>query len=454
MKYLFADNQDQIDPCYNFDTDTHGDNRIIHVTDQFPHEYFGEWKQKAYDGVLVSYEVVMGEKKRYSDAQGQRFQTEGAPKFLRFKPHPIHSPLFGDCGAFSYAEKDLPPYSPEEIALFYHNCQFTHGISVDHIIFSFTENNEVQPTKEEQKRFDITIQNAQRFIDEVKKKKYNFIPVASIQGWNPKSMAKAAKQYLAMGYDYIAIGGLVPLKVPQIHAAVASVREAVPNCKIHLLGFTKQNHIHEFIKYNITTFDSTAPLIRAFKDRRNNYWSDNHNYTAIRIPQWGTNSKLKKRILAGQIDQQTAQENEKWSLKYIRAIAELETPPTDEELLIALEEILQYNAFLDNNFPKTIEDYQELCKNNTGINAWQLSWDPKRTEEYTQTLKERPWLKCPCRVCQEAGVETLIFRGSNRNKRRGFHNLWWFYQHLQKCLEEFKPTKKAIREKTLCLHHD
>ncbi len=447
MKYLFADNQDQIDPGYDFETDTYGENRQIHITDQFPHEYFSEWNQKAYDGMLVSYEVVLGEKKRYSDGQGLRFQTEGAPKFLRFKPHPIHAPLFGDCGAFSYADKDYPPYSPEEIALFYHTCKFTHGISVDHIIFSFSENNEVQPTKDELKRFDITIKNAQRFIDEVRKQGYKFTPVASIQAWNPKSMAKAAKIFTDMGYDYIAIGGLVPLKIKQIHAAVASVREAAPNCKLHLLGFTKQDHIHEFIKYNITTFDSTSPLIRAFKDRRNNYWTNTHNYTAVRIPQWGSNAKLKNRIAAGQICQKAAQDNEKWSLNHIRAIAELDTPPTDEELLIALEEILQYNAYLDNNFPKTVEAYNQLSKNNTGSNAWQLIWDIRRTEEYTKTLKDRPWLSCPCRVCQEAGVETLIFRGSNRNKRRGFHNLWWFYQHLQKCLNENKQSNKLTREK-------
>jgi hypothetical protein len=438
MKYLYADSQDQIDPSYNFEKDNHGDNRIIYITDQYAHEYFSEWGQKPYDGMLVSYETVFGEKKRYSDGQGLRFKTEGAAKYLRFNPHPIDAPLFGDCGAFSYADKEFPPYTPEEIALFYHSCGFTHGISVDHIIFSFSENNEVQPSKEDIRRFDITINNAQLFIDEVKRQNYKFTPVATIQAWNPESMAKAAKILLKMGYEYLAIGGLVPLKVQQIHAAVASVREAAPNCKLHLLGFTKENYIHEFIQYNITTFDSTSPLIRSFKDKRSNYWTDNFKYTAIRIPQWGQNTKLKKRIAAGQIDQKTAQDNEKWSLNQIRAIAGLNSSPSDEELLIALEEILQYNAYLDNNFPTTIEAYQQFSKNNIGGNAWQLSWNIRRTEDYKRTLKERPWLNCPCRVCQEAGVETLIFRGSNRNKRRGFHNLWWFYQHLQKCLSNKK----------------
>jgi hypothetical protein len=30
------------------------------------------------------------------------------------------------------------------------------------------------------------------------------------------------------------------------------------------------------------------------------------------------------------------------------------------------------------------------------------------------------------------GVEVIIFRASNRNKRRGFHNLGVYHKHLQK----------------------
>ena len=49
---------------------------------------------------------------------------------------------------------------------------------------------------------------------------------------------------------------------------------------------------------------------------------------------------------------------------------------------------------------------------------------------YLKTLGDRPWEGCRCRVCRDAGVEALIFRSSNRNKRRGIHNLHVFYAHL------------------------
>ncbi len=50
---------------------------------------------------------------------------------------------------------------------------------------------------------------------------------------------------------------------------------------------------------------------------------------------------------------------------------------------------------------------------------------------YARTLEERPWERCSCRVCREGGVEVLIFRSSNRNKRRGMHNLHVFHRHLR-----------------------
>ncbi len=50
---------------------------------------------------------------------------------------------------------------------------------------------------------------------------------------------------------------------------------------------------------------------------------------------------------------------------------------------------------------------------------------------YRHTLEARPWRQCGCPICQQIGLEVIIFRSSNRNKRRGIHNLSVFYQQLQ-----------------------
>jgi hypothetical protein len=47
---------------------------------------------------------------------------------------------------------------------------------------------------------------------------------------------------------------------------------------------------------------------------------------------------------------------------------------------------------------------------------------------YRRTLENKPWERCPCEICKSAGVEVVIFRGNNRNRRRGFHNTYVFHR--------------------------
>ena len=56
-------------------------------------------------------------------------------------------------------------------------------------------------------------------------------------------------------------------------------------------------------------------------------------------------------------------------------------------------------------------------------------------DRYQQTLKDRYWEKCTCEVCKNIGIEVVVFRNSNRNRRRGFHNLWQFMRELEQLLK-------------------
>jgi hypothetical protein len=50
---------------------------------------------------------------------------------------------------------------------------------------------------------------------------------------------------------------------------------------------------------------------------------------------------------------------------------------------------------------------------------------------YVATLRDMPWKRCDCAVCRSAGVDVVIFRGNNRNRRRGFHNVYVFSKLLR-----------------------
>ncbi|MDC1390748.1 tRNA-guanine transglycosylase DpdA [Gammaproteobacteria bacterium] len=427
MKFIYSDSLDYVDPSFDFLNDNHTENREPYWDDRFAHEIL---KDAPYDGLLVSRAMVGTSKTvgKYTQSQAMRFQRVGAREFLRFnnKKH-IDMPIFGDNGAFSYANEDVPPYGAIDTIEFYGDGRFTHGCSVDHIIFEFDEKSKGLNGGSEQskKRFEITLQLASEFLAGSKKLGKSFIPVGVIQGWSPDSMAYAARQLIKMGYRYLAIGGLVPLKATQIHIIVSRIEDEISrwsSTKLHLLGFAKLDNLHEFIKYKkIASFDSSSPLIRAFKDASRNYYSKNgvliEYYSALRIPQAIESNILKKLSKKGLYTQEELLRLERKALQHTR-----DYDSGEIDLEIALQSILDYTVPL-------------LSSDSSKKNLLLKKIETLRIN-YQKTLLAKPWTKCNCLICREVGIETVIFRGSNRNKRRGIHNLFVFHNHLKKLLRK------------------
>jgi hypothetical protein len=414
MKFIFADSMDFVDPAYDFLRDRNGEGRTPYWDDVYPHELLGV---APYDGVLVSRGIVGGSAiaGKYSEAQAMRFRRAGARAFLRLdSPELQHLPIFGDCGAFTYVKEEVPPYTPEDMLEFYADGDFTHGCSVDHIIFDFDLDAPASGgTGDARRRFDITLENADTFLKSSRSMPQSFTPLGVVQGWSPKSMGEAARRLCAMGYDYLALGGTVPLKSVQIKACLDAVRSAVPyDTRIHILGFAKADDIAGFREYRITSFDTTSPLLRAFKDARQNYYLKQPDgrlsyYTAIRVPQALENTKLIRLAKRGALNQEALVKLERQALDRLRRFDRDEARLED-----ALEAVLAYAA--PALLGATIEDLP-------GSN------DIEQLEErYRRTLEDRPWKACGCQICRELSIEVIIFRASNRNKRRGIHNLQVF----------------------------
>ncbi|MHB1056912.1 MAG: tRNA-guanine transglycosylase DpdA [Rhodanobacter sp.] len=419
MKFIYADAMDFVDPGFDFKNERNSERRIIQWDDEYPHEFLD---RAPYDGILVSRGVVgdVHRTGKYTLPQMMRFRREGARRFLRYSE--VNYPgslLFGDCGAFTYRDEKVPPYSPADTLDFYADGGFTHGCSVDHIIFDFDEGKGRAREEMPQQvldRYDLTLQLAAEFYAQSKRLK-NFTPLGVIQGWSAPSMAWAASQLVHMGYDYLAVGGLVPLKISQIHGALSAIRAAIPSrVRLHLLGFGKIENLAELDRYGVASFDTTSPLLRAFKDAVKNYFARDSEgalsyYTAIRVPQARENSKLKAKARRGVLHQETA--------------LKLETSALD-----AVRQHVAGNLTIDVALDRVLEYWKALNWREDHDQASQLRALIKQREIYRRTLSDKPWQDCACRVCREGGVETLLFRNSNRNKRRGMHNLHVFYQHL------------------------
>ncbi|MFF0201961.1 tRNA-guanine transglycosylase DpdA [Streptomyces sp. NPDC005017] len=393
MKFYFPDSQDLVSPTYDFINDEYSPYRVRQRDDVYAHQAV---TPIPYDGILVSKAVVDGSMKgagKYSAPQRERFYRLGVRNFFRL---PDTCSTIGDCGAFNYIDEERPPYEVDEVLDFYGRCGFDAGISIDHIIFGYIPDaSDTEPEAAWVERQQISLELAEDFITATKKQGTRFEPVGAAQGWGPDSYAHSVAQLQKMGYRRIALGGMVPLKSHEILACLSAIDEVrdAPT-ELHLLGINRVESMEQFARHGVTSFDSTSAFRQAFMDDRNNYHTATDSYTAIRVPQVDGNPALKRLILSGSVSQAEAIVAERSCLRALREFDQEET---------ALEEVMS-----------ALAAYEALV-----LGSKKKSY----LEYYERTLSDAPWRTCPCALCKKHGIEIAIFRGSERNKRRGFHNL-------------------------------
>jgi hypothetical protein len=412
MRFFFPDSQDQVDPGFDFVTEERDPYRVRQRDDLYAHEVFDP---PPFHGLLVSKSIVDGYSDgsagKYTAAQRNRLYREGARQFFRLDHARGPLKIMGDCGAFSYVNDPEPPYTVDEVIDFYEGCGFDYGIAVDHVIFNKNPLAAEDHRSEKElagwlQRQDLTLTLANDFWKRCKDRRVRFAPLGVAQGWSPQSYADSVAALQRIGYRRIAMGGMVPYKTHEIIAclrATDNVRDR--KTELHLLGISRCDDIPTFASHGVTSFDSTSPFRQAFKDDRDNYYTPGSTYIALRVPQVEGNPKLRKRISSGEIDQKLAITLERAALRLLR----------------------EYDAG-----PATLEEALQALQNYSQI------WDGKtdRGEAYRRTLHDQPWRSCPCELCRTLGIDIAVFRGTERNKRRGFHNLYVFRQRLRVKLGE------------------
>jgi hypothetical protein len=137
-------------------------------------------------------------------------------------------------------------------------------------------------------------------------------------------------------------------------------------------------------------------------DDRDNYHTPERTYTAVRIPQVDGNPQLKRLILSGAVDFSAARKLEVACFDGILAF---------DQGKLGLDSLLS-----------RLQEYEAV---------WHGEKDD--SARYRETLEDQPWKKCPCAVCRKLGVHVVIFRGAERNRSRGFHNLYVLRQRIDAC---------------------
>jgi hypothetical protein len=275
--------------------------------------------------------------------------------------------LIGDCGAWQYRYEDRPPYTVEYVLDTYERLGVDYGVSLDHIPFF---GNPVE-------RMKLTLENATKSYEIWKKKGYSFTLMASVQGITIDDYLKSLDKLVKVGYRHLALGGLAKRDTGFIAKLVGAVRDKLKEYggveKIHVLGVARLSVIpilEELLDVSEdVSFDSTTFLRISWVRSVGNYvLHDMSAYTAIRV-------------------------SDKGLIKLLRDY---------DRGLVSLEDVVdKLRAVAGDKLPY-----------------------------YIATLKDKPWKKCGCPICRTLGIDVVIFKGSDRNRRRGFHNVYVFRRLL------------------------
>ncbi len=419
MKFFYADSLDTVDPLYDFAKDKSRPDRNRQEGDVFPHELLDT---PPYDGLLISRAIIEGRGARYTQGQRLRLEREGVRAFVRFPSgkcggNPHDFPIMGDCGSFS-CRLDLESHiDVGDLVDFYHRCGFTYGVSPDQIIMSknssWDKSNE-RPRNVNQ-RAQYTLENAHEFLKISRRRRVNFIPIGVIQSWSRASAVRFACKLAGFGYEYLGLGGMAGRPTREIYDTVAEIRSQIPEAiGLHVFGFCRFDRLEDFQGLGITSFDSTSPMLKAIKDGRYNYFlEDGSRYLAIKVPQL-SETRTKRNIQSGSLKFERTWFLENECMRLLRGLENKKNPV--EEAVDALVAYANY-----------------------------LQIGPCNRKEYLRTLTEKPWEQCSCAVCTAIGMDVVIYRGLNRNRRRGFHNLQAFYNKLKRIRKMTTLTVPCIR---------
>ena len=408
MTYFLPDWDDLLDGQFDFETDQFSaENRKARKDE---HCCALMKPKRICDGVLVSlaqHVISKGPLRRISDTDVDSLAPRRLRDLFGLEDNQF---LFGDCGAFSYVNEDKPAISVEQAIALYDLHGFDFGASVDYIPMPRIERDGKKielDIRERKSRIEVTKENARLFIEQAKTRHVGFTPVGTVQALDPAGYAKMVHYYHELGYRYMAIGGLIPLPDAIVQQVVESIMKEVSNLQprpwIHLFGIFRPNLQARFRELKVDSFDSATYFRKAWLRSDQNYLAPNGKwYAALRVPMT-SDARTRKRLEQSGVDLESLKAEE------TKAMNLLCRYDKDE---VSLQEVLD-----------AVIEYDERLTRTSDAGSLR--------DKYERTLRERPWRGCDCPFCMQAGIHILIFRGSNRNKRRGAHNTLMLYGSLE-----------------------
>ena len=407
--YFLPDWDDLLDPRFDFEADAFSAPTRSERDDK--HCSYLMKPARMSDGMLLSLAQCQAQKGLLRKPEGTEISALAPPPIRQHFGLVNNQYLFGDCGAFSYVHETYPPMEVDNAVALYESYGFDFGASVDHIpMHTITRGGKREQLSRAERceRIRITRENAERFIISARQRKAQFIPVGNLHGLDADDYAQSVHQYYELGYRHMAIGALVPLPDKEIRkiveAVMATVEQLPERPWIHLFGIYRPKLQRLFRALKVDSFDSATYFRKAWLRSDQNYLSTTGEwYAAIRVPMT-TDGRVLRRLDEVSADIEAVRQEEQYVLRLLSQYDRDEV-----QLPAVLEAVLSY----DSHLARTSETQSMRSR-------------------YRRTLQERPWRKCHCTFCNEIGIHILIFRGANRNRRRGAHNTLMLYEQIRR----------------------
>ena len=396
MRFYFPDSQDQIDPNFDFEREEHPPHRARQRDDLYAHEAqrAGEHGDPC-DGVG-----------RYTMAQRHRLQRVGVREFFRLDR--ISGQRIETLGiaALSYVDEPEPLYTVEEVIEFYRSSSSMPG---SRSITSSRDSRRLTITPSgfdgalRTVRQEITIDLAERFL--LRWEAAAAVPTRRRRAGVEPQSALVATALQDMGYRRVEAGGLVGLKTPEILQVLRAAHEiARPDVEFHL---RRDSH-------------GPGPAVLRRDEHRQHARSASPSRTT-RTTTTGWIATTWPCASPGRWERES------------QAPDQVREVDREAQRLSGVPNGVRAFARGDTVAPvlDALHEYQQL------YGARRITRTPRRLS--------RPVLgsNAPARSAR-AGVEVVLFRGSERNKRRGFHNLWVF-NNASSARCESSPSSRACQ---------
>jgi len=452
MKYYIPEWDDQVDSGYDFANDTYSED---HFVDRRKDVYMWEIFRKnriPFDGILVSLMSIDGNGKKRREI----IENGGLHEYLRL---PTNIPIMADCGAWGYIKEDRSPFDAIKVLDYYKELGVQEAVTVDHLVIPQVRKSGKVVSVDISERMRVTLDNGIKGF-EAWKKRYEdcFDLLVSVQGLRLDDYMDMYWTYLEHGITSFAFGGLAKKPTDFVARIIERLVEDIKHRndlkvkRIHFFGlgrtslFSKLRKIEELGTH--VSFDTASWLRRAWLGG-GYYHVDSkglHEYTAIRVPMsdTGRSSFKGKRKLGPDADLLGLRKAETECLRTLRSFERNNTML--EEALLSVK---QYDTKLLEEFEKSLVWKMPNPDDRSKKMSELLRFFKSSERRYEDMLRDRPWTKCDCPICRSIGIEAVLFRGNDRNRRRGFHNVYTMYHKFLSKPELWKYSSKNKEMETI-----